>query len=208
MIPADEREQAVAAYLNGASLNSIGRYFGVTRKTVAGWVSDAGHELRPVRGAERSRERDEETRQRAVRAYLDSASTAEVGCRFGVNPNTVGHWVKAAGHVMRPRRSPHEKDGETRRLAVEAYLDGESLNTVARRFGVSQSAVHRWGHSVGHKTRSPGFLDRIGDGTRRKAAGHEVCQWHSSSGKCFLSILDFVRRVDLNEFLLIHDTPP
>ena len=116
MIPAAEREQAVAVYMNGASLNSIGRFFGVTRKTVAGWVWDARHELRPVLGVERSRKRDEETRRRAVRACLDGASTTEAGRRFGVSPNTVGHWLKAADHEMRPRRSPHERNGETRGL--------------------------------------------------------------------------------------------
>ena len=221
MIPAAERGQAVAAYLNGASLNSIGRFFGVTRKTVAGWVWDAGHELRPARGAERFQWKDAETRRRAVRAYLDGASATEVGRRFGVNPYTVGRWVKAAGHVMRPRRSPHERNGETRRLAVEAYLAGErtkavaerfgvipctvvrwvkaaghgmrprrqphekdaetrrlaveaylggdSLKMVARRFGVNQSTVNKWVHSAGHKTRPPGFLNKIDSALRREA---------------------------------------
>ena len=169
MIPAAEREQAVAAYLNGASLNSIGGYFGVPPKTVADWVWDAGHELRPVRGAGRSQERDLETRKRAVKAYLAGERARVVAERFGVHPNTVARWIKAGGNEMRPRRYPHEKDGETRRLAVEAYLGGDGLDAVARRFRVCRTTVHRWVHSAGHKTRSPDFLGRIGEGTRREA---------------------------------------
>ena len=102
MIPVDEREQAVAACLNGASLNSIGKYFGVTPKTVAGWVWHAGHELRPVRGAGRSRQRDLETRKLAVEVCLAGERTRVVAERFGVDRTTVADWVKAAGHKMRP----------------------------------------------------------------------------------------------------------
>ena len=154
MIPAAEREEAVAAYLNGASLNSIGRYFGVTRKTVAGWVWNVGHELRLVRGAERFQWRDAEMRRRAVAAYLGGASANEVGRRFGVDHKTVTRWVKTAGHEVRGSLNQSKFSVATRKLAVEAHLAGESLKTVAERFGASPGTISAWVHAAGHEVRA------------------------------------------------------
>jgi transposase len=53
---ADRKLQAAALYADGQSTYEIGESFGVSATTIANWLNDLGIPRRPVAGAERLRE--------------------------------------------------------------------------------------------------------------------------------------------------------
>ena len=160
------RRRAVEACLAGESTAAVGKRVGAAPATVARWVRAPGHEIDAVDQHKLSKEE----RQRAVRVYLDGASTAEVGRRFDVSSNTVAAWVRAAGQEMRGGSSRDKFSEETRRLAVEAYVAGESAAAVGKRFGAAPITVSNWVEAAGHRIRPPARRGKSRDAKTRKHA--------------------------------------
>lgn len=99
-------------------------------------------------------------------AYIAGATTIELEERFGVNRGNVSRIVRRMGVATRPRGAtkgtsltPEQRAARSHPQAaemVEAYLNGESLEGVAERFGVFASTVQRHVRRAGHETRSTG----------------------------------------------------
>lgn len=85
----EKRPEAIAAYVKGATLQSIANKIGVSSATVSNWMRDAG-----VRRPSRT---PAETVAQAVADYAAGMSTVEVAKKHGVARSSVLRWLKEAG---------------------------------------------------------------------------------------------------------------
>lgn len=93
----------------------------------------------------------------AIRADYEAGDTCrEIGARYGHHYKTVHRWLREEGVPMRPASRRFAVAAEVREAAVADYAAGEeTLEAVAARYGVSQSALHRWVQKASACPRDP-----------------------------------------------------
>jgi transposase-like protein len=94
-----QKAEAVAAYLGGASLAEAGAGVGVSAPTVRKWVLAAGHETRNAG----TPEAPDEAKAEAIAKYVAGASLGKAGAAVGVRGSTVMKWLEKAGIRRRSR---------------------------------------------------------------------------------------------------------
>lgn len=81
--------------------------------------------------------------------YLAGKTQEEIAAFFGVTAHTVKRFLVAKGVVLRTKQQALIAGGQRRRCllpleVVNAYREGESVDALARRLGVTEKVVHRF----------------------------------------------------------------
>jgi transposase len=140
----------------------IGERFGVSGRTVRGWLRQLG--IAPPPQSQRRRRHRPPTPAKLHRGYVTNGLTPEQLARcYGVSASTVTRWLEDAGIPRRPpgRRSHAPAREELRRLY---QLEGLSTAQIGRRYGVSQQTAHRWVRAAGVPLLPQGQPTRAGQG--------------------------------------------
>jgi transposase len=140
----------------------IGERFGVSGRTVHGWLRQLGIAPRPR--SERRRRHRRPAPVELRRGYVaDGLSTGQLAKRYGVSASTVTRWLKDAGIPRRPagRRSQAPAREELCRLY---QAEGLSTAQIGERYGVSQQTAHRWVRAAGVPLRPQGQPTRASTG--------------------------------------------
>jgi transposase-like protein len=95
--PPEKQRLAVAMYKSGMSVPEIRKAIGLPEHRIEAALREAKVQMR------RGHKRRNPKQDAAVAAYLAGEDSVAVGKRFGVQDRTVGRWVVADGHAMRPR---------------------------------------------------------------------------------------------------------
>ncbi len=90
----EKRPDAIAAYVAGATPQSIANAIGVSSATVVNWVREAG--------VKRSHRVPEELVEQAIADYVAGMSATEVAKKHGVSRQSVIRWLKRAGVATGP----------------------------------------------------------------------------------------------------------
>lgn len=93
----------------------------------------------------------QETRDKALTLYRSGLSVSDTAAEVGIKVATVGGWVRSSG-IARPQgaRVGPRADRDLRRPVLDdLYSSGDSFATVAKRHGVSPSALRSWCHEDG-----------------------------------------------------------
>jgi transposase len=142
----------------------IGERFGVSGRTVSGWLRQLGIAPRP-QSQRRRRHRPPNPVELRRRYVADGLTPGQLATRYGVSASTVTRWLKDAGISRRPpgRRS-HAPAGEELRWLYQ--VGGLSTAQIGQRYGVSQQTAYRWVRAAGVPLRPQG------QPTRASTAGH------------------------------------
>jgi transposase len=138
----------------------IGERFGVSGRTVHGWLRQLGIAPRPP--SKRRRRHRPPAAVELRRGYVaDGLSTGQLAKRYGVSVRTVGRWLEDAGISRRPpgRRSLAPAGEELCRLY---QVEGLSTAQIGRRYGVGQQTAYRWVRAAGIPLRPQGQPTRAG----------------------------------------------
>jgi transposase len=147
-----QREQLAAV--------EIGERFGVSGRTVHGWLRRLG--IAPRLQSERRRRHRPPTPAELRRRYVaDGLSTGQLARRYGVSATTVARWLEDAGISRRPpgRRSRAPAREELCRLY---QAEGLSTAQIGARYGVGQQTAYRWVRAAGIPLRPQGQPTRAG----------------------------------------------
>ena len=98
-LSADEIDELARLYLDGATIDALGRRYGVHRTTVIGQLDRRGVPRRRV-----VRKMTDSVVARAAERYSEGLSVADVASEFGVHARTLAREFRRAGIVTRPRR--------------------------------------------------------------------------------------------------------
>jgi transposase-like protein len=98
-LSAGEIDELVRLYRDGATIDAVGRRYGVHRTTVIGQLDRRGVPRRRT-----PRKMSEPLVARAVERYSEGLSVADVASEFGVHAMTLAREFRSAGIVTRPRR--------------------------------------------------------------------------------------------------------
>lgn len=132
----------------------LGERFGVSSRSVRGWLRQLGITPRPQ--SERRRRHRPPTPAELRRGYVaDGLTPGQLATRYGVSASTVSRWLKDAGISRRPpgRRS-HAPAGEELRWLYQ--VEGLSTAQIGQCYGVSQQTAYRWVRAGGIPLRPQG----------------------------------------------------
>jgi transposase len=140
----------------------IGERFGVSGRTVHGWLRQLGIAPRP-QSERRRRHRPPIPAELRRRYVTDGLSTGQLARCYGVSASTVARWLEDAGISRRPcgRRSQAPAREELRRLY---QAEGLSTAQIGERYRVSQQTAHRWVRAAGVPLRPQGQPTRASTG--------------------------------------------
>ena len=132
----------------------IGERFGVSGRTVSGWLRQLGIAPRP-QSERRRRHRPPAPAELRRRYVAEGLSTGRLAARYGVSVTTLTRWLEDAGISRRPsgRRSQAPAGEKLRRLY---QAEGLSTAQIGARYGVSQQTAHRWVRAAGVPLRPQG----------------------------------------------------
>ena len=89
------------------------------------------------------------TIKKAVHDYIiNKESSYDVGDRYGVTAFTIRRWVSASVYDMRPQGTEAHSADQIN-LAIEEYLNGESVKGIAKKYGVSRRTITQWVENKG-----------------------------------------------------------
>src|SRR6266542_2765893 len=127
----------------------IGERFGVSGRTVSGWLRQLGIAPRP--------------RSQRRRYVADGLSTGQLATLYGVSVRTVTRWLEDAG-ISRRRcgRRSHAPTREELRLLYQ--VEGLSTAQIGARYGVAQQTANRWVRAAGVLLRPQGQPTRASPG--------------------------------------------
>jgi transposase len=138
----------------------IGERFGVSGRSVRGWLRQLGIPPRPQ--SQRRRRHRPPNPGELRRGYIaDGLTPAQLATRYGVSASTVTRWLQDAGIPRRPpgRRS-HAPAGEELRWLYQ--VEGLSTTQIGQCYGVSQQTAYRWVRAAGVPLRPQGQPTRAG----------------------------------------------
>ena len=96
-----------------------------------------------------------ETRSRALALLRDQAlSIDDVSLETGVARKTLYNWSRAAGLPLRSRAHGSIFTPEVKRLAVELYRKGLTMDQIGARTGASKYAIRQWVRTAGEPLRA------------------------------------------------------
>ena len=98
-LSADEIDELARLYRNRATIDALGRRYGVHRTTVIGQLDRRG-----VPRRRSARKMSDPLVARAADRYSEGLSVADVASEFGVHARTLAREFRRAGIVTRPRR--------------------------------------------------------------------------------------------------------
>jgi transposase-like protein len=98
-LSADEIDELARLYRDSASIDALGRRYGVHRTTVIGQLDRRG-----VPRRRSARKMSDPLVARAAERYSQGLSVADVASEFGVHARTLAREFRRAGIVIRPRR--------------------------------------------------------------------------------------------------------
>lgn len=143
----------VEAYERGELIVDIAVRLGVHRTTLDMLVRRLGLTR------EDSRQVSSKVRDEIMELYKAGMSLADLGSRFGFSANKVQRLLVAVGEPVR-RRGPKMKGSplteEQVQAAVDGYIHGKSIASIAQRFGVSYPTLRKALMEAGVKLRARG----------------------------------------------------
>lgn len=130
-----QREEAVARYVSGESLESIATDLDMAPTTVSRSVKNAGHVVRPANELKVP----PNTRQHIADKYRSGISTVKLATEFGLAQSTVTDIIIEQGVEIRTRG---KRLSPAQRLEVAAmYAAGHTSPHIARTYGISKQTV-------------------------------------------------------------------
>lgn len=130
-----QREDAVARYVSGESLESIARDLGMAPTTVSRSVKKAGHVMRPANEFKVP----PNTRQHIANKYQSGISTVKLAAEFGLAQSTVTDIIVEQGVQIRTR-GKRLGPAEQREVAA-LYHAGHTSPQIARQYEISKQTV-------------------------------------------------------------------
>lgn len=109
-------------------------------------------------------------REAAMRYFETGKSAEEIGIEFGVSESTILNAIRNSGYEPKPLAGRQKLDDSQLEQAKRIYDNGNSLEEVGDRFGVSASGLRKLFIKAGYETRARGTagdsiqeaLDRTG----------------------------------------------
>ena len=138
-----------AVYQDGATLEEVGKRYGITRERVRQLFKKAGLKTRSRQETLELKRRRDPTVAEMYALYEQGATLKEVGPQFGRSAERVGELFEKAGLKRRSRERPVQE-------MHTLYKDGATLDEVGERFGISGSQVCHLFKKAGLKTRGRG----------------------------------------------------
>lgn len=97
---------------------------------------------------------DPSTRRLALRLLRRPGLVlADIEARTGVNRRTLREWARKAGIDPRPRGDQTLYPAETRKRAVDMYLEGKRMSAISAATGASSASIRVWVQAAGHPLR-------------------------------------------------------
>lgn len=132
----DEWLAMVEDYESGSSLYEIAKRYGVSHQAVHYRLKELGVTLRktgPVVNADEL--------QKMVSLYEQGWGFLKIAKRFGMSPSGVKYRLHTQGVVIRSKGLQKVPLEEVKAMALQ-YEQGDTAATIAKRWGMSQRAVH------------------------------------------------------------------
>lgn len=154
------RRRAVDRWCQHDPLEEILAEAGCTARTLRSWIKKSGasrdaHDAPTAEGAiavTRGHRYTQKQREEAVAMWLEDVPNTDICEAIGCSLRTLVYWTK--GMTRDPQYFRH--DAETRKAAVDAYVQGESCSSIAKRLGngVVHSTVAGWVRAAGLELRA------------------------------------------------------
>jgi transposase len=142
----------------------IGERFGVSGRTVSGWLRQLG--IAPCPQSQRRRRHRRPAPAELRRRYVaDGLSTGQLATRYGVSVRTVTRWLEDAG-ISRRRCGRRSRAPAREELWRLYQVEGLSTAQIGVRYGVAQQTAHRWVRAAGIPLRPQGQPTRASTGHR------------------------------------------
>jgi|GEM_PF-3639474 len=149
-----DRARAIEAYRAGEGVEPIAKRFHIGPATLQAWLKEAGVPLRDAAAAREARRATPPTKPGPRQAPLDvDALTPAPAPAEPRAPRAVASRPPASRPVPRPPsatalRAPTQEDRD-RLAAVTAYVEGDSVDEIAKRLGRGLSKIYAWLDAAG-----------------------------------------------------------
>ncbi|MBN8669500.1 MAG: LysM peptidoglycan-binding domain-containing protein [Chitinophagales bacterium] len=140
----DQRKEVIARRLRGENLETIRKATGLSKHTIRTLTVDIP---KPDSGWKRTRQSQLTVEhKKEILSLLATMRYKEIAAKLNVSQYSVAHFLRKArpteGWSVRPK--PFGKLSETQKAEiVSRRLDGETLDDIAKRYGVSSVAIHK-----------------------------------------------------------------
>jgi transposase len=156
---AENIDQAIAAYEQGASSEEIGHRYGTTSMTVLRRLREHGVDIRKpgqrLHGSPKRRFTPEEDRI-VVERYTAGETTHALAVHFGVSQGTICNVLKRQGQQARSLKDYRRVDDAQLDALHSRYLAGESMAELASEVGYKAGSLAQAFRSANLKLLPPG----------------------------------------------------